>query len=119
MFGCDPKVFTYSQPVRVPGALGRTVAETRLVEIFMISLELRVTIISLNQASHCDIAWAGALASDAPTQSGVFATVVYDDDETPDQRLWGKSTFARFIETGAMPGGGYYSRPAGATYGPK
>jgi phage FluMu gp28-like protein len=62
----------------------------------------------LNAASHCDIAWAGALANEAPNYGeGVLCTVVYDDDETPDQRLWQKSGFARFIETGVMPGGGW------------
>jgi phage FluMu gp28-like protein len=74
---------------------------------------------SLNPASHCDIAWAGALASAAPDSGGPSASVVYFDDETADQRLWQKSSFARFIETGNMPDNSYYSRPSGVIYGPK
>jgi phage FluMu gp28-like protein len=61
---------------------------------------------SLNQASHCDIAWAGALASEAPNHPGLSITIGYGDD-SPDDRLWTKSPFARFIETGVMPSGGF------------
>ena len=37
---------------------------------------------ALNAASHCDIAWAGALASEAPKEGGGFGISVMNDDGT-------------------------------------